>query len=96
MPRAVRQTQNRDLFRAVNERIADLSAGFGIADDGVIQGFICECANIGCTEQIQVPPEVYARVVDTPGAYLVGPGHEDVTSEDTVEAEDEYVLVVER
>lgn len=94
MPRAVRQTQNRDLFRAVNERIADLSAGFSMTDE--MQGFICECAHVGCTVQIQLPVEEYGRILATPRAYLVQPGHEDPAAEDILDAREQYLIVVER
>lgn len=94
MPRDLRQSHNRELFRAVNQRIADIAAGLGVL--GETQGFICECSHIGCTEQIQVPLDVYGRVLGMSGGYLVRAGHEDTASEDVIETGSEYVIVSER
>ena len=93
MPRDLRQSHNRELFRAVNQRIVEVAAGFEVVDE---TAFICECSRLGCTDQIQVPLDLYARVLATPAAYLVRPGHEDTTSEDVVEAGHDYVIVTER
>src|SRR5689334_10932291 len=50
MPRELRQAQNRELLRQVNDRIADASSTFEVPGD---QRFICECAQLGCTAQIE-------------------------------------------
>lgn len=94
MPRALRQTHNRELFRAVNDRIADLASRFSIENE--LHAFICECSQLGCTAPIQVPLAVYGQVRETPTAYLVRAGHEDPTAEVTVVGHRDYVIVVAR
>jgi hypothetical protein len=75
---AKRQT----LFREVNERIADLSAGL---DDDATQGLICECSRSGCTEIVSVPIEIYARVRDDPTLFLLVTGHQDPDREAVID-----------
>ena len=45
MPRVARKTRNQALFREVNERIADVAAGFDAPAQ--TQEFICECSAAG-------------------------------------------------
>jgi len=93
VPRALRQLHNRELFRATNDQIADLAARYEALDSGT-QMFICECSQLGCTEQIAVPLEIYARVRETDSAYLVLAGHEDPASEKTIFAHGGYLIVI--
>lgn len=51
MPREARYTRNQSLFREVNERIVELADTWSVNNLDPI----CECANIGCTQIIQVP-----------------------------------------
>ena len=92
MPRAVRQARNRELFRLVNETIAEVAAGFSVETDS--QGFNCECLREGCIELIEIPLEMYDRVRAMPGAFLVVSGHEDPETEQTILAENDYAVVV--
>lgn len=92
MPRAFRQHSNRELFRAVNEQIAELASRFAAARDGPV-AFVCECSRVGCAEQIQTRLDVYAKVRETPGAYLVVLGHE-VDGEETVFGSGGYLIVL--
>ena len=94
MPRDLRQTHNRELFKVVNDRIADLASRFSIENE--LQRFICECSQLGCTEPIQIPLAVYAQVRETPLAYLVRAGHEDPTAEETIVGHRDYRIVVAR
>jgi hypothetical protein len=90
--RDLRQTQNRELFRAVNDRIANLSASLDATTETLT--FICECSRLGCTAQIDAPLAVYARLRERPGAYLVLAGHEDPRSEDAIFGHDRYRIVL--
>jgi hypothetical protein len=60
----------------------------------VRHAFICECSQIGCVEQIDVPLKVYSQVRETPSAYLVRAGHEDPTAEETIVGHRSYLIVV--
>jgi len=64
VPRDLRQTHNRELFKVVNDRIADLASRFSIENE--LHEFICECSQLGCTEPIQIPLAVFAQVRETP------------------------------
>jgi hypothetical protein len=77
MPRDERKIHNQALFRAVNHRIAELSAELEAPADGTLPSFICECPRIGCREFVRAPLEVYDRVRDDPALFLVLKGHED-------------------
>jgi hypothetical protein len=89
VPRIERKARNQELFRHVNEAIAKVSAGFEVGT----QEFICECAHTGCTAQLTVPAEVYARVRDDPARFLVLRGHEDRVHEVVVEDLGECLIV---
>jgi hypothetical protein len=94
VPRELRQSKNRELYREVNGRIAAVAESLGAATDTFT--FICECSRTGCTAQIDAPLEVYARVRERPGAYLVAEGHEDARSEDAIFGHDQYRIVLAR
>ena len=91
MPREARQSRNREVFRQVNERIADLADWF--AYDGQPLGLICECVTIGCATSVPVPFSVYARLREMNAAYVVAPGHEDPEREEVVESHADYLIV---
>jgi hypothetical protein len=91
MPRDSRRLKNREVFRSVNDRIAEVAAHlWGAAE---LQTFICECDRMDCTEEIQAPIEVYDRIRETAGAYLVRAGHED-PSETVVFEHGGYLMVI--
>jgi len=94
VPRDLRQAHNRELFKVVNDRIADLASRFSIENE--LHAFICECSQLGCTELIQIPLAVYAQVRETPLAYLVRAGREDPTAEETIVGHRDYRIVVAR
>jgi hypothetical protein len=89
-PREVRQAKNQALFRSVNDRIAELSERF--ADDQDLQ-IICECANTGCTERIEVPFEEYARIRECVDWYVITPGHVFPDAEHVIEQHNGYEIV---
>jgi hypothetical protein len=91
VPRDFRQARNQGLFREVNERIADLSAG--MAAEGHSQQFICECGQLGCMQQIELPLSVYARLRELPHAFVVLVGHEDLEQEKVLERGEGFLIV---
>lgn len=91
MPRDIRQARNQALYREVNNRIAELASS--LVGVGEPQSFICECSRLGCSAQVEVPPEVYAQICDKPGAFLVHPGHEDSVSEEILASQNNYAVV---
>jgi hypothetical protein len=85
----VRQAKNQALFREVNDRIAELAERF---QDGEIV-IICECANTGCLERIQVALEEYARVRERSDWFVITPGHIFPGDEQVVEHRDGYDII---
>jgi len=80
------------VFRSVNERISDLAISHDDAPEQ-LQAFICECAQIGCTETVHIPLSTYAQVRGDPTTFLVLPGHEDAEAEEVLVRLPEYLIV---
>src|ERR671928_229293 len=63
--RLERTARNESLFREVNDRIEELSENVeaqGIAPEGGLIEFHCECGRDGCTERVRMTVEEYQRV----------------------------------
>ena len=82
-----RLKRNEALFRTVNDEIDDLESRFGAT------AFVCECADIGCSETIRLTHAEYRRIRDQPAHYLIVPGHEVPEIEDVVEQSDNHLVV---
>lgn len=80
----------RRLFRGINERIAAL------AEPGEQLWLVCECDTIACFRLVEVPPQAFASVCETPGAYVEWPHdageHPFVVVTEAPDDEDEAVL----
>ena len=85
----VRIAKTEALFRDVNERIAESAQGSASAD----AAFVCECADPGCTEQIEAPLGEYEQVRTDGARFLLVPGHEDERVEKVVERRRRYHVV---
>jgi hypothetical protein len=88
--RARRVGHNEALFRQVNERIEDLNAAFPTSESFAV---ICECGELGCTDQVELPPQVYERTRQSPARFVVKPGHEVPDVEHIVEGDDAYRVI---
>ena len=88
--RAERAARNQALFREVNERINDVHAGFAPAATFQI---VCECADPGCTEQIELTTATYEAVRSHADRFIVEPEHVWPEVERDVERGDGYVVV---
>jgi hypothetical protein len=73
---------NESLFRAINEKIEDVSHDFGLATQSM--AIICECGDISCTQQIEIELQAYEDVRSDPTWFVVVPGHEVADVEDVV------------
>jgi hypothetical protein len=82
-----RAAQNQSLFREVNERIEDLSSSASFA------GFVCECLNTDCDEQVPLTIEEYEHVRSGSNRFIVLPGHYVTDVEQVVESSDRYLVV---
>jgi hypothetical protein len=64
-------------FREVNERIAENARRFEAGETD----FICECADVQCTERVKATLEEYERVRADGATFLLAPGHRDPSIE---------------
>jgi hypothetical protein len=87
--REERLGRNEALFREVNERIAETSERFDVDHFEIV----CECANVECTERIELSPLVYERARQGEATFIVVNGHADPSIERVVFRGDSYVLV---
>jgi hypothetical protein len=88
-PRESRLAKNQELFRELNDRIAELAAKWRHSD----MGLYCECSTTGCTEMIFVPADEYERVRTQPGTFLITPGHLVPESERVVSQHEGYDII---
>lgn len=71
--RQQRLAQNESLFRGINETQAAGHARFGLED---AQEFVCECADVGCTDRLRMTLREYERVRAESLRFVVAPGHD--------------------
>jgi hypothetical protein len=86
-----RAARNEAVFRRVNERLEEVNEAFDSMVDGA--EFVCECADIGCVERIELSLEQYEAVRDVPTHFIVKPGHELADEERIVESHGDYLIV---
>ena len=86
--REERLAANEDLFRHVNERIAELTDTWSGELD-----LVCECADSRCTQRIVLTLEEYERLRQDPHRFAVLPGHEIPDVEDVVERNRRFLVV---
>jgi hypothetical protein len=84
--RQIRGGKNQALFRDVNEQIKGVSHMTYI-------DFLCECADMECTEIIALAPAEYEAVRAHPERFPIKPGHDEPELERVVEEYDRYVVV---
>jgi hypothetical protein len=88
--REVRAARNQAMFRAVNEKIMELSDAFRL--DGTV-GIACECSDPHCTLLLQINVEAYESVRRSPRTFAVLPGHVDSDVERVIAACGNYAVV---
>jgi hypothetical protein len=72
---AERVARNDAVFREANEGIRAV-AGQTELDETELVPFICECADVHCTEIVQLSTVEYEAVRSDPTRFLKAPGHE--------------------
>jgi hypothetical protein len=85
--------RTQSLFRDVNERVREIHASF--ADFVPLGDWICECADTGCGERIQLTTEEYEFVRANPKRFAVVTSDEHVVDEieDVVERQERFWVV---
>jgi hypothetical protein len=84
---AVKGARNQALWREVNERIKEL------AETASEVEFLCECANMDCTEVVTLSMAEYERIRSSPTRFPIAVGHDFPEIEKVVEAGDAYAVV---
>ena len=89
--RARRAADNEDLFRRVNERVAELSEALDALT------LVCECADAGCAERLPgIDVAEYERVREHGDLFFVVRGHERPDVETVVEEGERHFVVQKR
>ena len=92
-----RNAETQNLYREVNERVAEVYSQFGggaTADrvSELIELF-CECGQQApCEERVNVTAATYERVRSDPTTFILLPGHGIATVEDVIEAGDGFLI----
>ena len=90
-----RAARNQSLFREVNERTVEfLQNGLQEVDgDGSVISIMCECANAGCHERIELTAVEYEDIRGSSTRFPIKLGHEWPDVERIVAEHDRYVVV---
>jgi hypothetical protein len=91
--RDLRLADNESLFRDINEAIA---SGQWPGEPDAPVGFRCECAQLGCSDLIELTPREYERIREDGRRFMVAIGHELPIAETVLEATPGYVIVEKR
>jgi hypothetical protein len=90
MDRKTRIEENEQLFREVNERVAQMHRGFQTGPD---PEWVCECGDENCVEKVAIPLADYQEIRARNVWFFVKPGHELVDAERIVDRRDGYLVV---
>ena len=86
----MRDELHPNVFREVNERIAEITGGWHWVDP---QGFLCECADGGCTEAVWLTRAQYTSIRADRSRFITAPGHEQAGAARVVERHAAFVVV---
>jgi hypothetical protein len=83
-----RLAKNEILFRAINERLDEMSVPWSKTTD-----YLCECSDLLCTKVVELTNDEYERVRSRPTVFVVAHGHEQLEIEKVVEATEGFLVV---
>jgi hypothetical protein len=95
-PRVSRLAKNEALFREVNERIAEITAGLSstVSQPEALDGVVCECADPLCLERVgPLSIAEYEKVRKDPRRFIIAAGHQSPDVENVVEKQQAYWIV---
>jgi len=72
--RSARAAKNQALFRGANDRVKALNEAFSLVTP--LGEWICECANVGCIERIEMSVDAYEAVRRHETRFFVAPSDE--------------------
>jgi hypothetical protein len=86
--------RNSALFRAVNERIRDVSTTWAGASEPI--GFLCECGDADCDGVLQTTIPTFEATRSKVDHFLVLRGHESPGGDRVIAQDDGYLIVAKR
>jgi hypothetical protein len=86
-----RLTHNEAVFRKENEKVSRRMQAI-VTPDVPIR-FVCECANLDCTERVWLTARQFSQLHKSKRLYVIKPGHEKPAIEHIVKENEDYVLV---
>jgi hypothetical protein len=89
--RRVRAAKNQSLFRDVNERIEEVSKGFGRSMKMI--DFVCECGGADCSEAVEMTYGEYESIRRIPTHFAIRAGHEITEVEQVMAGNARYIVV---
>jgi 5-bromo-4-chloroindolyl phosphate hydrolysis protein len=87
---AVKAARNQALWREVNERIR------AVAETSEHMEFLCECADLDCTETLNLTVAEYEHIRSSPVRFPIAIGHYFPQVENVVEENERYAVVQKR
>jgi hypothetical protein len=84
---AVKAARNQALWREVNERIR------AVAETSARTEFLCECADLDCTETLNLTVAEYERIRSSGVRFPIAIGHDFPEVENVAEENEGYVVV---
>lgn len=87
---AVKAARNQALWREVNERIKL------VAETSSDMEFLCECADLECTQTIKLSIAEYEHIRSSPVRFPIMIGHDFLEVENVVEENERYAVVQKR
>ena len=85
-----RLAANESIFREINEQQEAGHQRFGLTGP---QEFVCECADVSCTERVHLTRDDYEGIRSNPRRFVIVRGHDVPDIEDVVEAHGDYAVV---
>ena len=92
---AEQMARNDAIFREANERIESHVRSMGDDIDGPLP-FLCECADVTCTEIVLMTAAEYGAVRQDPVRFTTVPGHEGAESWARVVDRNDRFAIVEK
>jgi hypothetical protein len=89
-PREERIARNEAIFRVGNERMAEWEERH---EDGEHERYLCECADPGCHEKVELTHSQYEYVRSNSMWFVVVPGHEVPDVETVIDTHDGWNVI---
>ena len=83
--------RNQAFFREINERVGELQQRYEQLATGA--RWVCECADLSCTEMVEMTLDEYEDVRSNANRFVVRPDHVYEGVERVVESTDRFWLV---